>query len=315
MTNTTIESQYSPCQICDVNEWATVREGRDLCRPEYKKVFRLTGCAHCGHVMQNPKPDGAEIGAAYSIAEDYAAYRAGWKEKGWPLWKVLRTWTMNRRVSWLKQYGKGKELLDVGCGAGDFMEAAHREGWTVRGIDYNSTMVDMVSGELGFEVKLGELRTGIWEAGKFDAVSFFNVLEHVPDPLKDLTLAAHYLHSGGCVLMQFPSRQGAVHGQWYGQYWAPLDLPRHLHFYDENTLALLCKKAGCTLVAYKTPIVQSAWCYYASSWRWSNRDGKKALAILRFMALASVVTLILPFIAFQALRGQGMEAVAIAVKN
>src|ERR1017187_5068396 len=116
MKASTTESEYSSCQICGANEWTTVREGGDLCRPDYKKVFRLTGCTSCGHVMQNPKPDGAEIGAAYSVAEDYSAYRAGWKQEGWPLWKILRAWTMSRRVAWLKQYTNGKELLDVGCG-------------------------------------------------------------------------------------------------------------------------------------------------------------------------------------------------------
>lgn len=309
-----LQGGLSICQICDANMWTPVREGSDLCRPDCKKVFKLAQCGSCGHVMQNPKLDAQELSAAYSVAEDYAAYRPAWKQSGWPLWKILRIWTMSRRLSWLKRYGKGKELLDVGCGAGDFMAAAHRAGWNVHAVDYNSSMVDLVGGELGFDVRLGELKVGIWDEGYFDAVTFWNVLEHVQDPLHELSLAAHYLRKGGSVLLQFPSRQGALHGQWYGQYWAPLDLPRHLHFYDERTLATLCEKAGFKLVAYKTPIVQSAWCYYASSWRWSNRDGNKALGILRFMALASIITLFMPYIAVQALRGVGMETVAIAVK-
>ncbi len=314
MTTTTPIPEYSRCQICDANDWTFVREGSDLCRPEYKKVFKITRCNVCGHVMLNPKPDAAELAAAYSIGDVYVPYRPAWKQSGWPFWKILRAWTMSRRVSWLRQYGKGNELLDVGFGSGDFMVAAHRAGWSVHGVDYNSEMVDSVSRELGYDVRQGELEPGLWPEGYFDAVSIWNVLEHVPDPLHDLKLATQYLRPGGTVLIQVPSHRGAENGQWFGQYWRMLDIPRHLNFFNRRSISRLCTQAGLRLIAYKTPFVQSAWCYYIACLYWSKGNGNPVYSKFRFIALSAFVTVLLPYIAFKAFRARGEELVAIAIK-
>jgi SAM-dependent methyltransferase len=176
-------------------------------------------------------------------------------------------------------------------------------------------MVEMIVGDLGFDVRLSELALGLWDAAQFDVVAFWNVLEHVPDPLRDLSIAAHYLRSGGRVFLQFPTRQAAEHGLWYGQYWAILDLPRHLRFYDQATLSQLCSNAGFDLIVYETPFISSAWCYYMSSWNYANSDGSKGMRWLRFLALAAVVTLVIPYIAIQAMQKRGIEAFAVAVKH
>ena len=310
-----LKIEYERCPVCDSIQWMKIREGRDLCRPELKKSFALTRCCSCGHVMQNPRPDERELDAAYSVSESYNPYRPAWEESGWPLWKILRTWTTTRRVSWLKRYGTGHDLLEVGCGAGDFMLASHRAGWNVSAVEYNGSLVNMIVRELGFDVREGGLTSGYWDEGQFDLVAFWNVLEHVPDPLRDLSIAAKYLRPGGRVILNIPTRQAAEHGLWFGQYWATLDLPRHLNFFDESTLSRLCAKAGFDLTVYKTPFFQSSWCYYMSSWNWANRDGKKGLRWLRFVALAVAVTLSLPGLAIQAMRKHGMEATAVAVRR
>lgn len=315
MSENESKSEYDRCPACNSNEWMFVREGGDLARPEFKKSFELTRCSSCGHVIQNPKPDERELDAAYSDSKGYAAYRAAWTQSGWPLWKILRAWTMHRRISWLKRYGTGRELLEVGCGAGDFMMAAHRAGWNVRAVEFNRRMVEMIVGKFGFDVRVGGLASCLWNEGQFDVVAFWNVLEHVPDPLRDLSIAANYLRPGGRVFLGIPTRQAAEHGQWFGQYWAILDLPRHLNFYNETTLSQLCGKVGFDLIVYKTPFVQTAWCYYMSSWNYANRDGKKRMRWLRFIALAAVVTLYLPCIAVQTMRKHGTEAVAVLVKR
>ncbi len=265
--------------------------------------------------MQNPSPDVRELDAAYSVFNGYACYRPAWKEASWPVWKILRSWTIVRRVALLKRFGKGQELLEVGCGAGDFLVAAHQAGWNVSAVEYSRSMVDTIRSAFGFDVRADELVPGLWNEGQFDVVAFWNVLEHLQNPLGELSTAASYLRPGGRILLNIPSRQAAEHGQWFGQYWAMLDLPRHIHFFDKTTLSRLCRMAGLELVVYTTPFIQSAWSYYMSSWRWADRDGKKSLRWPRFLVLASAMTLLLPYVAVQAWRNRGMEAFAVAVKQ
>ena len=40
------------------------------------------------------------------------------------------------------------------------MVAAHKEGWNVRAVEYNSSMVEIIRSEFGFEVRVGELVVG-----------------------------------------------------------------------------------------------------------------------------------------------------------
>ena len=271
-----------PCPSCTGTDWVLVREGGDLCRPELKENFKLTRCSSCGHVIQNPQPDAQELDAAYSVSGGYAAYRAAWQEPGWPIWKFLRIWTMRRRMAWIRRYGVGTDMLDVGCGAGDFMVAAQRGGWRMKGVEYNSRMVKMIVAEFGYDVHVGELASGLWEDGQFDVVAFWNVLEHVPDPLRDISIAAAYLRQGGRVVLNLPTRQAAEHGLWFGQYWSILDLPRHLNFYDETTLSRLCAQAGLDLLVYKTPFLQSAYVYYIAPGSGLGATGKRACVGLGF---------------------------------
>ena len=303
------------CPVCENDAWSFVREGGDFCRPEFKKTFKLTRCLSCGHIIQNPPPDEQELSAAYSLSENYRPYRAGWKEAHWPIWKILRVWTNRRRLAQIGLPFGRKQMLEVGCGSGDFMVAAHKAGWDVRAVEYNGEMVDMIVKGLGYDVRLGGLSPGLWCGGQFDMVVFWNVIEHVPEPLECLLLASSYLPAGGKVAVSIPTRQTAEHGLWFGQYWANLDLPRHLNFWDESTLSRLFSKAGFDLVEYRTPFIQSAWSYYMSPWLWANRDGRKMLRWPRFIALACLMTFMMPYVAFEAVCGRGMEAVAVAVKR
>lgn len=307
--------QVDRCLVCDGRDWTPVREGSDLCRPNYPKVFELARCLSCGHVMQIPVPDIQELDAAYSVSGDYACYRPAWREKGWPIWKVLRSWTVARRLAWLKRYGRGKELLEVGCGAGDFLLAAHREGWNVRSVEHNGEMVEILRSGFGFDVRVGELVSHLWDHNQFDVITFWNVLEHVLNPLAELTIAASYLRQGGIVLLNIPSREAAERGMRFGNYWTLLDLPRHINFLDKGALSALCQKAGLQLLVYETPFVQSAWCYYMSSWNWAKRHGTPVARWCRFLAMAGAVTLVLPFVAARSWNGYGLESFAVAVKK
>jgi len=204
--------------------------------------------------------------------------------------------------------------LEVGCGAGDFLVAAQGAGWNVRAVEYNKEMAGILREKFAVDVREGELAAGLWGAASFDVVALWNVLEHVPDPLSELTKVASYLRPGGTVLLNIPSRQAAEMGLTYGKYWALLDIPRHLHFLDRRTLAVLCEKAGLRLTEYRTPFVQSAWCYYMSCWNWA-KEVKSRFRLLRFLFRAAMITPAMPLIAIRAARGKGVEAFAVVKKS
>jgi SAM-dependent methyltransferase len=175
-------------------------------------------------------------------------------------------------------------------------------------------MVDALRGEFRLDVKRGELEPRTWEDSTFDVVAFWNVLEHVGDPIHNLELAARYLRPGGVVLMNIPTRDVPSSGRWFGDYWALLDQPRHLNFFGRETLARACQRAGLQLQVFRTGLLEYAWSWFASSWRYAGRSGGGGRRAAIFAALAALSPFMLPYMSLRCLAGRGTEAFAVAIK-
>jgi SAM-dependent methyltransferase len=304
---------FSLCTVCGGEEWSFVREGCDLYQPNDDIRFKLYRCLSCGQVMQNPLPTAQQLSRAYS--SEYVSYRPAWKQKGWPFWKILRVLTTLRRLRRLQRYGKGGKLLEVGCGAGDFLHAAHQAGWEVKGVEYSAALAETLRVEMGFDVRAGELAPGLWEAGGFDVVVLWSVLEHLNNPLQALEIARSYLKVGGVVLIQIPTLYGLEQGAKFRQYWAILELPRHLSFFGKECLSDLCRHAGMKMIVFKTPLLETGWCYFASVSNYAKRPDGAARPMVAALSLAVMSILLLPMMAWRAWLGHGTEAFAVVVKE
>jgi SAM-dependent methyltransferase len=311
LTNRNEGDPSSRCTVCGGDQWSFVRTGCDLYQPKDEASFRLYRCVSCGQIMQNPLPTSDQLSRAYSA--EYAPYRPAWKEASWPLWKILRELTTSRRLRRLRKYGKGSKMLEVGCGAGDFLHAVHRAGWEVNAVEYSDALAGALRTELGFDVRTGDLVPGLWENGTFDVVALWSVLEHLSNPLEALETTRSYLKVGGVALIQIPTLYGVQQGKRLHQYWALLDLPRHISFFGREALADLCKKADMELIVFKTPLLETAWCYYASVSNYANHSRGRRFTGALSLALFSVLSL--PLMVIRAWRGHGTEAFAVAVKR
>ena len=71
--------------------------------------------------------------------------------------------------------------LDVGCSTGFVVEAARDRGWDATGIDLNPSAVEFGRSR-GLDLRTVALEDAGFAAGSFDAISLFDVLEHLLDP-------------------------------------------------------------------------------------------------------------------------------------
>jgi 2-polyprenyl-3-methyl-5-hydroxy-6-metoxy-1,4-benzoquinol methylase len=106
----------------------------------------------------------------------------------------------------------GSTVLDVGCACGDFGIALKRfKQCDVHGLEYNSTSV-RIARETGaytevHPVDLNKIEDNAYPAyfGKFDAIVFGDVLEHLYDPEDTLRKLLAYLKPDGFLLLSLPN--------------------------------------------------------------------------------------------------------------
>lgn len=103
----------------------------------------------------------------------------------------------------------GKRILDFGCGGGIFSEAAARAGAKVVGCDISPGAIRAAK-EHAAQNKIGvEYRNGgvdLSEAGKYDVLTCFEMLEHAEDPAQVVADAAAMLKPGGVAIFSTINR-------------------------------------------------------------------------------------------------------------
>lgn len=219
------------CGLCGGNDPETVGS---------ENGFRVVRCHGCGLVYVSPRP------AEDALRDLYAEYhsRAGGDEVSWAM--LMRD-VFRESSEFLDAVRNGKgpgRLLDVGCGFGDFVAAMRVRGWRAEGLDPSRKVVDAAVGR-GRPVRLGAFEDADPARGKYDAVTMFYVLEHLPDPVGALRKAYDLLAPGGILLVRVPHTTPIVRMlSPFGIGGSLYDAPFHLYDFSPAVLRNMLLKAG-----------------------------------------------------------------------
>lgn len=148
-----------------------------------------------------------------------------------------------RTLRELEQLVNGRRLLDVGCAAGFFLEAARDRGWTVCGIDVSTYATEYARQKLHLDVESGSIESPIRMASEFDVVTLWDTIEHLNRPDLALINIRRLLHPEG-VLVLSTGDYGSILRRLMGKRWRLFTDPTHNFFFDEATLKRLLKETG-----------------------------------------------------------------------
>lgn len=206
--------------------------------------FPYRRCPSCTLVYPSPRPR-AEL-----IRKQYVSGRftSVFQQMYLPSAPYRMATIFNERVEELiRPRVPSGRLLDVGCGSGHFLKVAHDAGFEVHGVELNPEMVEFAAKELGLpDIRCGTLEETGYPAGHFDALSLWDVLEHVERPGRLLTEALRVTRPGGWVFAyteNFDSFNLFVTGK-YSEIVAP-DV--HLRHYTPETFRREFEQAGFTV--------------------------------------------------------------------
>jgi SAM-dependent methyltransferase len=144
--------------------------------------------------------------------------------------------------------GRG-ELLDIGCGTGNFMAAARAAGYTVSGTELDRNAAQFAKEKLGLPRVLGLTVSEFVEkypGEQFDIVTFFEVLEHQASPLEFLQKVKSCVRPRGYIALSVPNRERWLTGPDVLDY-----PPNHFLRWNARSLRSLLSGLGFEILSVK----------------------------------------------------------------
>jgi SAM-dependent methyltransferase len=187
-------------------------------------------CLDCGMFFQSPMRDGGELLEEYRLVEDptYEAERES------------RYFTFQNVLGALGPV-EGRSLLDVGAYCGYFLDVARQGGFAAEGLELSKWAADRARG-LGFEVHGEPLAQRAASGRRYDAVTMWDVIEHVADPRAELQNAYRLLEPGGELYLSTID-VGSRFARGMGRRW-PWLMEMHLYYFDRSTITRLLEEVG-----------------------------------------------------------------------
>lgn len=196
-------------------------------------------------LITEPQPE--NLGRYYE-SEDYISHTDAKRSLVDKIYHTVKGYNLKSKLSLINSYaGTDKTLLDVGAGTGDFLVGAKHDGWKIAGIEPNG-LARLKAGDKGV-LLLDDLNT-LPIGQKFEVITLWHVLEHLPDLDSQIATLVGLLTEDGTLVVAVPNFR-SYDAEYYKEYWAAFDVPRHLWHFSQKSIQAIFEKYGMKLVHTK----------------------------------------------------------------
>lgn len=139
----------------------------------------------------------------------------------------------------LRHVQAGMKVLEVGCGPGVFLTEMRAKGAECTGLELNSQIAEKARAK-GFTVEHQMLDAhAAQHEGSYDAICFFQVLEHIADVKPFLDAALKAVKKGGLIILAVPNNNPWL---FHHDRMHTLNLPpHHMGLWDKEALQALTR--------------------------------------------------------------------------
>lgn len=253
---TVIMSEFlDQCPICSSQNFNPYLEISDWFFS--KEKFSLVKCMNCGLVFVNPRPVVENIGNYYD-SDEYLSHGLRNKRLIDRIYGIIRKRSIRIKLNLVKSFISGSNILDIGCGTGEFLSYCKQHGLKAWGVEPNERGRNFaIKGKLNVADSL--LNLDIIE-GTIDCITMWHVLEHIHD-LNETMRELYYLLSNDGILIIAVPNCNSRDARYFKEYWAAYDVPRHLYHFSNDTISQLAEKFGYNILKV---IPQKLDAYYIS---------------------------------------------------
>ncbi len=246
-----------PCPVCGK------QQARNLYRPKDAPGI-VAQCDNCNMVYVAVVADAKalifdgpvrydEIDDSVLTGSDLSAVAGSWEMRllsdklaEWPALRRNAQDALHHLENHINSYTTDRQLLDFGSGWGFFLAVAQEQGWQAHGLEPLPASSVYARATFGLDIVTDTLRPDSFPPESFDAVTAFQVFEHLPFPGENLRQLAVMLRPGGLILIEVPNidtwsvRLLRSHHRHFVQ--------DHLNFFSAETLGRLLQATGFEVI-------------------------------------------------------------------
>lgn len=219
------------CNLCKSNEHIPIFT---------KKGYDIHKCTKCGFIFVHPIP-------TQEILQEY--YDTSYESGGYKIYATaqdIRFQINEARFKDLSKYFIKGNILDIGSGAGHFLDVAAKNGLRTYGVEFSEDGVKKA--KINHEnIYKGFLEQIGFENSFFDNITIFDVIEHVVDPLGTVREISRIIKNGGILALTTPDIS-SWHAKLFGKRWGLIIPPEHLSYFSLSVLKTVLEENGFTVL-------------------------------------------------------------------
>jgi 2-polyprenyl-3-methyl-5-hydroxy-6-metoxy-1,4-benzoquinol methylase len=262
-----IKTEKISCNLCGSKDSKFLFKARDRLHG-IEGTFSYVRCSKCGLVYMNPQVVPEDIAKLYP--SDYAPHSTAAKGTAVAIRslynRLIKTPVIAQLIKCItnvkiinsiySRLDQNSRVLDIGCGAGAFLNRVKTEkGCEVYGVDISEAAVKTAKDSFNLDIFKGTITEAPLEDASFDVITAWWYLEHIPDPQATAARISSLLKRNGHCIIGVPNFE-SFNAKTFKDKWYHLDCPRHLCIWTPSTMKRLLEQHGLTVtkVIYdKTP--------------------------------------------------------------
>lgn len=212
--------------------------------------FKIYECNDCKLLFTTPCPLPSEIGKYYK-STNYLSHSEEKKGLVPFIYNKVKKTNIKNKFNIIKEHCKKNDinLLDIGCGIGDFLLYAKEHNCNITGIEPDADARKIAEKKLNTKVLQTDELKNIPDQS-FDAITMWHVLEHVPDIRTEICHLERLLKKEAVLILALPNYK-SYDAEYYKDKWAAYDVPRHLHHFSQTSIKNIFENSNLELIDTK----------------------------------------------------------------
>lgn len=213
------------------------------------KGFKIVQCTNCEFVYVNPRVCNEDLPKMYST-NYFHNTDFGYEE--YEETASLRIRNFKKWYSELEPFVKNNpgKALDIGCASGHFLEILREKKWDVEGIELDTDMVKVLQ-DKNIPV-YGQPFETFNSNKKYDLITLFDVMEHLPDPHAAFKKLSEIIADDGVIGLITPNFN-SFQRKIFGKKWFQFKPMEHIHYFTKETLERVGNEYGLKMIHHKAP--------------------------------------------------------------